>query len=130
MQSQIRRAFKQALENARLYNLVAWAHLPKLLSCYVFEGIGEYGNRVISGYQLFNPSTLQPFNDKNKVDCFAPLAMTRVVTLSVAKSRMVLEFAMMGLSGLLRSACNDGNCNALIRLFTYSPIHFKKEVSA
>ena len=128
MQLKIRRAHKQALENARLYGHAAWAHLPKLLSCYVFEGIGEYGNRVISGYQLFNPSTLQPFNDKNKVDCFAPLAMTRVVTLSVAKSRMVLEFAMMGLSGLLRP-CNDGNCNALIRLFTYSPIHFKKEVS-
>ena len=42
MQSQIRRAHKQALENARLYNLVAWAHLPKLISCYVLNGIGDF----------------------------------------------------------------------------------------
>ena len=92
MTSEIRRAYEELAMKPILYNIVAWAYLPKLISCYVFEGIGYL---IQANPRLMNNCLISALS----CDCFG-----------------------------LRP-CNDGNCNALIRLFTYSPIHFKKEVS-
>ena len=70
MQSQIRRALKQALENARLYNLVAWAHLPKLISCYILKGISEYGNKVIRGLKILSCCTCSDIASAWELDCW------------------------------------------------------------